>query len=470
MDYSFEYLKALKSSNVSLKLLSSDNFAMTVSLFYQVFIKDNKRVVEANSLEAYFDDYLFGLNQENQNLFTKSAKEYLNDYIKAGYLRKFYNKDQLLYELSNEVYKVIEFMETLQRREFVGSETKLNMIMDLLEKLEFEASTDEERKIEILQNQIDRLQKRIEDIKLQKSLKEDDRKVKEIFLEILNLSKKLLYDFSEIEENFRELNRKTKEKIASRVDKKSKVLDFVFDSEKAIKESEEGKSFKAFWELLRSEENEKLENLIQKAYQKRSILEIDSEESLKSFKYDLMSSAHKVQILINRLVEQLREFIDQKAWIENKRVIGLIEEIQKNVLKLDEPLKESFEIKTAKVDFNLPFEKELFEVKRSEELKSEIKEEEIVVDKSMLFLKEFVNEEELKRNVKTVLTKLNRVSLKELISYFPVKKGIAEIVGYISVATNLKNTIFIENSYEKIEIEHNDKKILIKVPLIIFSK
>jgi len=130
MDYSFEYLKALKSSNVSLRLLSSDNFPLIFSLFYQVFIKDNKRAVEAKSLEEFFDDCLYEINQKYPNFFVKSAKEYLDTYIKDGYLRKFYKQEELYFELSPEVYKVIEFLETLQKKDFVGSETKFRRMRE----------------------------------------------------------------------------------------------------------------------------------------------------------------------------------------------------------------------------------------------------------------------------------------------------------------------------------------------------
>jgi len=73
---------------------------------------------------------LYEINQKYPNSFVKSAKEYLDTYIKDGYLRKFYKQEELYFELSPEVYKVIEFLETLQKKDFVGSETKFRRMRE----------------------------------------------------------------------------------------------------------------------------------------------------------------------------------------------------------------------------------------------------------------------------------------------------------------------------------------------------
>jgi len=125
-----EYIKNL----LAFKLLRSDNFSFFLGFFYYAF-KENDKLIH-NDLEAKLDDYMF----ENA-LGTKSPKEYIEDMVKAGYLKRFFDKDTLYYELTKDVYKVMEFVEALEKKEFVGSETKFNILRDIHKILDMSLSS-----------------------------------------------------------------------------------------------------------------------------------------------------------------------------------------------------------------------------------------------------------------------------------------------------------------------------------------
>lgn len=127
----FEKLSNLKSTHYTLRLLSSDNFPMTLSFFYNVFIKASKTTLQHSEILSYLDDYLFTLNQIYGDIYPREAKEYLDEFVseRNGYLRKYHGtEDEALYELTPYTQKALEFIESLEKKEFVGSCSKFNII------------------------------------------------------------------------------------------------------------------------------------------------------------------------------------------------------------------------------------------------------------------------------------------------------------------------------------------------------
>ncbi len=119
------------------------------------------------------DDYLYDINKIYDNLYPKSAKEYLDDFSsdKNGYLKKYHgNEGELLYELTPYTQKALEILESLEKKEFVGSRTKFNIIFELLEELIFETDLDDKERIKILQKQKNKIDKKIKAIKKSKIL------------------------------------------------------------------------------------------------------------------------------------------------------------------------------------------------------------------------------------------------------------------------------------------------------------
>jgi len=471
----FDYLKALKSSKPALRLIGSDHFAMIVSWMHALFIAQNRRRAPHRVVLQSLEDHLFDLNSRFNNPFPQTAKHYLDTFVKAeyGYMRRYYENEELFYELTPDTYRVLEFVESLQRKEFVGSGTKFSLIFELLEKLEYEALLDTEERLASIDARIAKLQQEREKIATKEGVV-DETQIKEIVSEVITLSRRLLYDFSDIEYNFRALNRETKEKIATAFKSKSEVLDFVFDSEEAIRNSDQGKSFFAFWELLTSEKNEKLEELGEKLYSIEAVARADKDRQLANFKYDLVVSAHQVQIMVNRLIEQLRRFIDERAWLENRRVLELIGSIEKRTLALKHYPKNRDFMTVARpgIDVAMPFEKRMFEPQEIGSFNAELREETIDLDiTEALFDKFWVDETQLHRNIIELLQHHSQISLKEIVDAYPVCKGVAEIVGYLSLATTLSIGYINESAKEELEVEDVDgRKLVVRVPKILFIR
>ncbi|MGD9155909.1 MAG: DUF3375 family protein, partial [Bacillota bacterium] len=68
------------------------------------------------------------------------------------------------------------------------------------------------------------------------------------------------------------------------------------------------------------------------------------------------------------------------------------------------------------------------------------------------------------------LAKQSQVSLKEITTEFPVEKGLAEIIGYLTIAKDRPEKALINGKvFEEIHFDRLSRK-MIKVPQIIYTR
>ncbi len=469
----YEYLLSLKKHNQTIKLLSSDNFAMVVSFFYFVFVRQKHISISYEVILSYLDDFIYNINQE-EIYYPKQPKEYLEDFVRSGYLKKYYGSEgELLYELTPYSQKALEFLESLEKKEFVGSRTKFSIIFDLLEELIFETDLSDEERIKKLQVQKDEIDEKIKKIKKKQDIRFDESRIKEHFMLIEEQSRKLKYDFSQIEYNFRELNLLAMQSIVTSKSSKDNILSSIFEIEDGIRNSDQGKSFFAFWQILTdNKKNEKLSAMLEKLYQLDTISKFDEDKKLKNLKFDLLSNANKIAKVSSNLIEQLRRFLDERVWIENKKILELCKNIEKTAIEIkeDPPQSRFIDIKGAKVQIDSVFEKSLYSIKKPVDFKAEIKEDEVDVDLESFYNLFFIDEEVLKSNINYLLQIKPQCTLSEVVEKFPVKKGVSELVSYLSIAKNSQDTIIMDKK-EKITIEdENKQRKIVTIPKIVFTR
>ena len=472
----YEYLKNLKSTHQTLKLLNSDNFAMSLSFFHTVFVSQKGVTVLQSRMLQYLDDYLYALNQSYGELFPRSAQVYLDEFTGSGFLRKYYaDADEPVFELTPYTQKALEWIESLEKREFVGSRSKFNLIFELLEELEFETGLDDASRIEKLEEEKRKIDAQISAIRSKQDLRFDDSRIREHYMQIEEISRKLKYDFAQIEYNFRELNATAMEQIATRDDAKGDVLASIFEIEDAIRESDQGKSFFAFWQLLTdAQRNEKLSEMVENLYSIPAISEFDRSKRLGSLKYDLLRSGEKIASVTTRLIEQLRRFIDDRIWIENRRILQLCKQIEKQAIEQKEhqPKRRHFiSLPGNRVRIDSIASKTLYTPREQTLFRQKLIEKEIEIDLESFYHQLYIDEQELRRHIASLMQHRAQCSLSEVIEAFPVTKGVAEMVAYLSIAKNSPAARVETKQKERIAIvDFDGRSKSVIVPKIIFTR
>jgi hypothetical protein len=155
-------------------------------------------------------------------------------------------------------------------------------------------------------------------------------------------ARSLLSDFREVEQNFRTLDRAVRERVATWEGGKGTLLEEIFLQRDAIAGSDQGKSFRAFWDFLMSPaRQEELSALLQVVFALNEVKELAPDRRLMRIHYDWLQAGEVAQRTVARLSEQLRRYLDDQAWLENRRIMQLIRNMEKCALAVRNLLKAS---------------------------------------------------------------------------------------------------------------------------------
>ncbi len=475
-----DYLLELKRSHPALRLLAADTAPLILSFLYRVFVRPNRRGIGQEELESLLDDYLFGLRRiHGDSLYPRSAAQYLEVWADPdrSILRKYYPErgDEPEFDLTPSTARAIDWIQGLKERRFVGTESRLRIIISLLEEILQATEQDPEAVISELERQKKALDERIAAIRDQGVLPPDATRVREQFFQAEDTARMLLADFRQVEENFRILDRQTRELIATSDRPKGALLDEIFRDSDLIRESDQGRSFQAFWELLMAPERQtELQRMLEQIYQLEEIRELHPDPFLEKLRYQLLESGEQVYRTANRLVEQLRRFLDDQAWLENRRIMELIREIEKQAIAVKDnlPSDRAFaETEQVRPVLKLPMERRLFSPAREVRLDSSGVEEgqDDAIDADLLFEQIYVDRRELRRRIDGLLRTRPQVSLPEILEHHPPARGLAELVAYVDIGCD--RGVVDDKQQDRITIPGADGRArTVRVPRIVFVR
>jgi hypothetical protein len=363
---SFDEIAWLRANSPAWRLLRADNAPLVLSFLNQVFVEENVRSIPATELASRLDDELYALNQRTPKSFPKPAKAYLDDWAspESGWLRKYYleGTDEPHFDATPAVEKALQWVRALGERDFVGTESRLNTIFDLLRQIVFGTETDPRARIEELRRQQRRLDDEIARIEVGDLGLLDSSGVRDRYQQFAATARELLSDFREVEDNFRRLDRQLREKITGWQGGKGELLDDVLGSRESIAGSDQGRSFQAFHDFLLSQaRQEELSGLLAKVDELAGST-AERDPRLKNVHYDWLDAARSTQATVRQLSEQLRRFLDDQVWFENRRVIDLLRGIEARALQLrdDGTADLTMEIDDDAPTVRLPMERPLY--------------------------------------------------------------------------------------------------------------
>ncbi|CAM5206863.1 hypothetical protein OURE66S_01115 [Oligella ureolytica] len=478
MDYM--QLVSLRQHHPAWRLLRADNAPLIISFLQQTFVAPNLRSLEQTTLASKLDDLIYSLHQNfGETLFPRAANAYLDDWAdnSNGWLRKFYQpgSDEAHYELTVATEKVIEWLNSLGRRQFVGTESRLLAIFDLLRQVVDGSESNPETRIAELEKRKATIDAEIARIKTGQVDLMDATRVRERFLEVSNSADSLLSDFREIEQNFRNLDREVREGIATWEGGKGALLEEFFGERDAIADSDQGRSFRAFWEFLMSpSRQEELSRLLQTVFDMPAVQSLEPDRRLLRIHYEWLKAGEAAQRTVARLSEQLRRYLDDQAWLENKRIMNLLRNIEGKALNLRQqpPDGDIISLDDVQVKLNLPLDRPLY----SPPLKPRINTQLLVEgttdnNADALFNQIYVDKSRLEESLRRALRHQAHINLADLLEHYPLQQGLAELIAWLELATANSHCSFNEDQTQLISwYDSQGIQRRASVPLIIFSQ
>ncbi|MBK6606713.1 MAG: DUF3375 domain-containing protein [Leptospiraceae bacterium] len=478
-------IKNLVKNSAAFRLFKKDYAAFIISFLYTEFKVYDQLTIEAEAFARTLKDTIESFKEENllENELLLSSDHYINEWANDGFVRKFYEetKSEFYIEITPEiesVFKWVSEIEKIELGEVVSTRSRFLNIFHLLKELvEDNVATSQDR-IRILEAQKKSIEQEIERLKSGGEIKKlDKREIVEQFKLALKEAKELVADFRQIERNFSDITKQTQNKYMNQISTKGAVLEYVLNADEELMNSEQGKSFKAFWQFILSPtRQDEFEKIINTLYKREDIRAIDESQFLRKLKKQLLDSGRKVNRATDKMADQIRKALSDKSLQENRRIKDIINDIKSLALKNQAALgsKKDFYSVESFPEIYLPIERPLWE-KKDKGLKIDYALENANNEMSpeimeLLMRNSSINIDELLANIDSLLKYKPKVELREVIEKYPLKKGVEELVTYLWIASNREHHT-VDNS-QKVEFtisEDDDETVSIKFPKVVYN-
>ena len=488
MTLDYATLDLLRQNHPAWRLLRSDHAPLVASFLQRVFIVPNVRVMAQADLSEALEDELFALRERlGADAFPKAALEYLNDWASTekGWLRKFYTSgsDEPHFDLTPASEKAIAWLATLIERSFVGTESRLLTLFELLKQMSEGSETDPQSRIAELNKRRDEIDAEIARVQAGDISLLDNTALKDRFQQFTQLARELLADFREVEHNFRSLDRRVRERIALWEGAKGALLEEIMGERDAIADSDQGRSFRAFWDfLMSSSRQEELTALLERVLSLPPVTELKPDVRTRRIHYDWLEAGEHTQRTVAQLSQQLRRFLDDQAWLENRRIMDILHGLEVKALALREspPSGEIMDIADMAATIELPMERPLYTVSAKTaiaeiELQAGDIEESEAGSMQALYSQVVIDKGRLTRHIRHALQDRSQITLGKLCELQPLQHGLAELVAYLELASNSFKTVVDEEVTETIvwpgtDTAGEEKIKQARVPRVIFVK
>lgn len=439
----------------SLKLLRHEHGAFALSFFFSAFKQQNQVQIKYYELVRQLEAFMAEQAEGTQLPAKITARQLIDQWCddRHRYVRKYYEADgdEPVTELTYETEQALEWIQSLEKREFVGAESRFLSIFDNLSSLAVKGEADPKLRLSHLQKERERIDKEIQEIKRTgRAQALSGVEVKERFLNIMDETRRLLADFRLIEEIFKDLTRRIKTQILKETSTKGAILGQVLDIHDTLEESDQGKSFRAFWTFLMSaEKQEELKALSQRVLELDEIQEYTSQhahrrqaETLLTLKAQLLQVGRKVLQSQYRLSKELRRMLHQDAVRENRQVTQTIAAIKRLCLTERDALAGLLSRPCVDLELEpevrLPLERPLWRLK--EEARFSARATSLLGDSTAppelepLQTGMGIRLRELEERIEALLLDRDEVELAEVVRIYPVDRGCGELIGYLTLA------------------------------------
>ena len=250
--------------------------------------------------------------------------------------------------------------------------------------------------------------------------------------QLATTARELLSDFREVEDNFRLLDRAARER--SRPGRGPRANCSPSSSEVAPRsqvQTRAGASRRSTTSFFSESRQAELAELLAKV---STLKAIEPDHRIRGIHHDWSEAADRAQRTVRQISEQLRRFLDDQIWLENRRVVDLVRAVESVALELrDNPPTFGLEFDQPGIEIALPFERPLYQPPAAVAVESLIPPATEEVDTDLLFTQTFIDQARLIETIRDVLPENSSALLSDVVAVHPIKQGAAEIVGYLAL-------------------------------------
>jgi hypothetical protein len=437
-------------------LLALDHAPATLGLL-QVHLLDKERRLPSSILTERLRQDLEQLRAQGIEL-PQTAEIYLANWLRSGYLVRSFQPGaaEEEYELTAPAVRAIQFIQGLTERRAFATETRLSLVIDQLRQLAEQTETDPQVRIDALLRERARLDAEIEAVRSGRLEPLPDERALERTREILALAQELANDFRRVRDEFQTLNRSLREQIVENEGSRGEVLEKVFSGVDLVAESDAGRTFRAFWRLLTDPEQTldfeaALEQVLTRDFARR--LDRRERRFLMQVTRVLLDNGGEVHEVFQQFARGLKQFVQSRAYQEQRRLNRLLRRAQRTALEAKEPFRPTDDIgrelhlTSANLRSLAQWQLHDPSLDRVEGGIATAGQAEISLEAvGELLAQSEIDFRRLRQQVDALLARNEQVSVADVIEHYPAEQGLGTVVGLLALA-----------SREGIPSEHRDR-------------
>jgi hypothetical protein len=416
----------------------------------------------------------FGEDEESR------ARKHLLSWVQRRLLQDFPDAEAVTqYQLSAHTEKLFQWLQSLEKRQFVGTESRFRFLFQTLREMVEYTEDNAAKRLEELKNRKAEIDKEIK--KIEMGFKPEiytNAQLRERLEWFTRLSHELLSDFREVEDNFKYIHRHIVEQHTRAEIHKGAIVGYAFEAYDALRKSDQGKSFYAFWDFLVSragqEEWRQLTDQLIQLLRDRDIAgDTDFVQDIKSL---LLQQGRSVYDSNDRMAEKLSRIITEKEIARHRRLRQQISGIKELVFQfMDEtapscglqlhepaPIKMNMERR-----LNLTEKAAVGAVKQPSNAKEKVED---LLRFNRLLNTSHIDRKKLWQNVEDALRKRTTATLSEIIGSAGLEHGVAEVVSYFSFLREKASRVQSMQEITELIPLDEDKTKFIEVPYLLFSR
>jgi hypothetical protein len=429
------------------RLLAADHAPEIIGLL-QTVLMDGERTLSASILFERLQHHLDAINASDlPRELPRTAQAYVADWLAKGFLERRLPEgaSEEQYELSAQTAQAIRFVSTLDTPRSAATESRLALVIQQLVRLAEQTETDPTARLEALYAERDRLDAEIARVGAGKVATLDGKRALERAREVIQLADELAEDFRRVRDDFERLNRDFRERIIDDEGERGDVLDRLFEGVDVIAESEAGRSFNAFWNLLNDVEQSAqldaaLESVLARNFAKK--LQRHERQFLRGFTGVMLERGGHVHDVLQHFARSLRGFVQSRGYLEQRRLNQLLKQAQAEALQLRDSVnvrqRTPYTLKLTTSRLRSLSQWRLHDPRNAQVDGSIVLSEGAAI--SLDSVSELVAQSEidfrsLRRDLHDLLAEHDQLSISQVLNQRPAEQGLGSVVGYLSLAT-----------------------------------
>ncbi|HTI11416.1 MAG TPA: DUF3375 domain-containing protein [Puia sp.] len=480
----------LFESAPSVQIIRMRNAQWVIPFLFKAFKTENKLTLPEPGLINLLAEELRNHSEEVEDLEEariefgedeeSRARKYLLNWVQKRLLQDFPDSEAVTqYQLSAYSEKLFQWLQSLEKKQFVGTESRFRFLFQTLREMVEYTEDDAVKRLEELKNRKAEIDKEIKKIEMgfQPEIY-TNAQLRERLEWFTRLSHELLSDFREVEDNFKYIHRHIVEQHTRAEINKGAIVGYAFEAYDALRQSDQGKSFYAFWDFLVSragqEEWRVLTDQLMQLLQDRSI-ESDG-DFVQNIKSLLLQQGRSVYEANDKMAEKLSRIITEKEIARHRRLrqqIGSIKELVFQFMEEEAPPCGLMVATYTPIRMNLERKLNLVERQGSPVIKQPANALEKIEDLERfgrLLNATHIDKKRLWQKVEQALVEKTTATLSEVIETAPLDNGVAEVISYFSFLREKASRVqFMQEITELIPL-NAEKTQFIEVPYLLFSR